>query len=178
MLKNTPTRETSLLRSWWPFPPLFSLISLDDVFCPLPSDLLDKTWREKKRTGNKFKKKEMKRVKSDVLPWKKLKNNWSKEIRKIQLENRRVVYFEKIKKKTEQEKKERDGLMQRMSRGRDSMTTECTWDLDSLNKVTRRSNGQDNLQACMRSSTHVNKENFVFSFLKKFLFFLKENFKW
>ena len=38
----TPTRNL-LFRSWWPFPPLRSLISLGDVSCPLPSDLLGKT---------------------------------------------------------------------------------------------------------------------------------------
>ena len=38
----TPTRDV-LFRSWWPFPPLLSLISLGDVSCPLPSDLLGKT---------------------------------------------------------------------------------------------------------------------------------------
>ena len=38
----TPTRDF-LFRSWWPFPPLPSLISLGDVSCPLPSDLLGKT---------------------------------------------------------------------------------------------------------------------------------------
>ena len=43
----TPTRDL-LFRSWWPFPPLLSLISLGEVSCPLPSDLLCKTSGEKK----------------------------------------------------------------------------------------------------------------------------------
>ena len=51
MLKNTPTREL-LFRSSWAFSQLPSLISIDDVFCLLPSDPLDKTWGEKKKTGN------------------------------------------------------------------------------------------------------------------------------
>ena len=35
MLKNTPARDL-FFRHWWPFPPLPALISLGDVFCPLP----------------------------------------------------------------------------------------------------------------------------------------------
>ena len=51
MLKNTPTRDL-LVRHWWPFPPLPSLLSVGDVFCLLSLDHLDKTSREKKRTVN------------------------------------------------------------------------------------------------------------------------------
>ena len=59
----TPTRDL-LFRSWWPFPPLPSLISLGDVSCPLPSDLLGNTLGKKKgRRKNENKNKEMKREK-------------------------------------------------------------------------------------------------------------------
>ena len=51
-LKTMPTRDL-LFRSWWPFPPLPSLISLGDVSCPLPSDLLGKTLGEKKKEKKK-----------------------------------------------------------------------------------------------------------------------------
>ena len=40
MLKNTPTKDFFFI-PWWPFPPLASLFSLDDVFCHLPCDLRD-----------------------------------------------------------------------------------------------------------------------------------------
>ena len=64
----TPTRDV-LFRSWWPFTPLPSLISLGDVSCPLPSDLLGKTWRAKKgRRKMKIKNKKMKRKKKVTFP--------------------------------------------------------------------------------------------------------------
>ena len=48
------------------FPPLPSLISVDDVLCLLPSDLLDKTWGEMKEDKkHENKSKEMKWGKSD-----------------------------------------------------------------------------------------------------------------
>ena len=65
----TPTRDL-FFRSWWPFPPLLSIISLGDVSCPLPSDLLGKTWGAKKKRKEKWKKnKEMKREKGDFPQW-------------------------------------------------------------------------------------------------------------
>ena len=68
MLKNTPTREL-LFRHWGPFPPLPSLISLDDVFCPLSSDHLDKKMRrEKKERKHENKNEKMKRGKMNFLP--------------------------------------------------------------------------------------------------------------
>ena len=72
----------------------------------------------------------MKRVKSDVLPWKKLKNNWSKEIRK-KVRKTKELSIQKKKKNRAGKKKERDGLMQRMSRGRDQ------WQLNAHETFTR-----------------------------------------
>ena len=79
-------------------------------------------------------------------------------------------------------KKKRDGLMQRMSRGRDQ------WQLNahgpnSLNYATRRSNGQESLHACMRSSTHVNtdfweKSYFFFGELSNDIFWTKRHCRW
>ena len=66
-------------------------------------------------------------------------------------------------------KKERDGLMQRMSRGRDQ------WQLNAhrldcfnhVNHVSTRSNGQESLRSRTRSSTHVDIEK---GFLEKVIF--------
>ena len=73
MLKNTPTKDL-FSRSWWPLPRLPSLISLDDVFFSLPSDLLGKTGGEKKRTrkmrikkGNEKRKKVFSQFENSIL---------------------------------------------------------------------------------------------------------------
>ena len=75
------------------------------------------------------------------------------------------------------EKRERDGLMQRMSRGRDQ------WQLNAhildcfnhVNHVSTRNNGQESLRSRTRSSTHVDIE---WGFLKKGDFFEKQEFLW
>ena len=72
----------------------------------------------------------------------------------------------------ERRKKERDGLMQRMSRGRDQWQLN-SHRLDSLNKVATRNNGQESLQARTRSSTRANIEISFFSVLSSF-FFLRD----
>ena len=104
----TPTRDF-LFRSWWPFPPLLSLISLGDVSCPLPSDLLGKTLGEKReRRKNENKNKEMKREK--VIFWRKggcsnwkrknifLKNKCNKKEWKHNLSEKRGHFFnEKVR---------------------------------------------------------------------------------
>ena len=98
MLKNTPTKDP-FFRPCWPFPPLASLISLGDVFCPLPSDHLDRnTRRDKKDRKHESKNKEVKRGKNEFSAMKFLilKNNRSKEVRKV---------FKKLEK--EQKGKER-----------------------------------------------------------------------
>ena len=74
-------------------------------------------------------------------------------------------------KKKSRKKKERDGLMQRMSRGRDQWQLNAHR-LDSLDCVTTRSNGQEGLHSRTRSSTRVNLA--IFFLLREIFFFLKK----
>ena len=162
--KTTPTRETS-------FPDLgdhshhyFHSFLLMTCFVLCHQIHLTKHEERKKRTGNMIIKtrKRKTRVKSDFLPWK-IDEQLKQRNQKKQLEKTEGLFIFFLK---EQKKKDRDGLMQRMSRGRDQWRLNVHG-LNSLNNVTARSNGEESLQSCMRSSTHVNLEISCFFVSKK-----------
>ena len=169
--KNTATRDPLFFRSWWPFPPLASLLSLGVVFRPLPSDILDKNIRREKKKENEHKNKEMKRGRKWFFAVEIFvdNNKWSKKNK--QLEKNKRVKERHWKKRDERwrEEKNRDGLMQRRSHGRDQRQL-IAHRPDSVNNVTNRSNGQESLLSRTRSSTRVNLEKvFLFCCYRGFL---------
>ena len=150
MLKKTRQQETSFFRSWWPFSSLLSLISLDDVFCPLPNR---SPWQNVGRNNDRKhenKNKEMKRVKV-IFCHEKLKNNWSKETRKKTIGKTEGLLLKKAERKKKRE--------MAWCNGCPAAESNDNWvhiRPNSLNNVTRRSNDEESLQSCMRSSTRVN----------------------
>ena len=149
-----------------------SLIYFGDVFCLLPSDLFHKKKREESENKNQ----EMRKGKMNFLPWtfwfwiavkrrNQKKNNWKRTQGSKEDIDRKEMRDE------ERRRKEEDGLMHRMSRGRDQWQVSAHRP-DSLTCVATRSNGQESLQSRTRSSTRANLERSFFfcSFFDGFYF--------
>ena len=158
-------QEKTFFRPWWPLSPLPSLIYFDDVFCLLPSDLLHKKNVRKMRIKTKKWKEEKWIFCHEHFDFEEQvkRRNQQKQLEKNEKGQRKTL-TEKRWEMKRGEKKERDGLMQRMSRGRDQWQVSAHRP-DSLHYVATRSNGQESLQSRTRSSTRANLEISFFSVL-------------
>ena len=158
MLKNTPTKET-LFRPWWPLHHWLHSFLLMTCFVLCHQISLANRRREKGRRNMRITK-EMKRGRKwffTVKIW-----FWRiSDAKKSKKKEKTIGEEQEGQRKTLNEK--RWGDEERGEKRREmGWCYECpaaeindNWmHIDSLNKVTRRSNGQESLQSCARSSTH------------------------